>query len=401
MGDLNARAGIADDFLVNSKYDNCQPDDEPEMLTLSSLNIQEKRVSVDKVVNEGLLELCKSANMYIVNGRFDNDVLQGKAACDNVSVVDYVIFSPSIFSYINSFILQYYDPMLSDIHCAVNTTFKYKESIAIVQNSDHVTQPSDCAARLQPIKPKWKQEFIAEFKQSLDDIDISDIMAELHNISRNNDGVIDQSSVNKVVDEINSVFHTTSRGLNMLASTSEHSGHKKPRARKHAHQVWYNDACEVSRRDYVKFKNKYRELQSNKNLNILRKSGRKDKKEINKAFKTYKQKIINKIRVLKTTSPREYWNLINDRKSQKTFNDISLEVFHDHFRKMNQAERDETEINIPEENLDPLFNDHVTTDEMFKLVRTLKNNKSSGNDQVLNHCTKTQARRIILTIIGV
>ena len=115
-------------------------------------------------------------------------------------------------------------------------------------------------------------------------------MAELHNISRNNDGVIDQSSVTKVVDQINSVFHTTARGLDMLASTSEHSGHKKPRARKHAHQVWYNDACEVSRRDYVEFKNKYRILQSNKNLNIVQKSGRKYKKEINKAFKTYKQK---------------------------------------------------------------------------------------------------------------
>ena len=83
-------------------------------------------------------------------------------------------------------------------------------------------------------------------------------------------------------------------------------------------------------RDYVKFKNKYRKLQSNKNLNILRKSGGKYKKEINKAFKTYKQKVINKIHVMKTTSPREYWNLINDRKSQKTFNDISLEVFHGH-----------------------------------------------------------------------
>ena len=106
--------------------------------------------------------------------------------------------------------------MLSDIHCAVNTTFKYTESIAIVQNNDHVTQPSDCAARLQP---KWKQEFIVEFKQSLNDIAISDIMAELHNISRDNDGVIDQGSVNKVVDEINSVFHTTARGLDMLAST--------------------------------------------------------------------------------------------------------------------------------------------------------------------------------------
>ena len=122
MGDLSTKTGI--DFLVSSKYDNCQPDDELEMLTLSCLNIQEKRVSVDKVVNtygNRLLELCKSANMYIVNGQFDNDALQGKATCDNVSVVDYVICSPFIFSYIDSFIVQYHDPMLSDIHCAVNT----------------------------------------------------------------------------------------------------------------------------------------------------------------------------------------------------------------------------------------------------------------------------------------
>ena len=78
MGDINARTGIADDFLVNIKYDNCQPDDELEMSTLNSLNIQEKKVSVDKVVNTYgniLLELFKSANMYIVNGRFDNDAL--------------------------------------------------------------------------------------------------------------------------------------------------------------------------------------------------------------------------------------------------------------------------------------------------------------------------------------
>ena len=284
--------------------------------------------------------------------------------------------------------------MLSDIHCAVNTTIKYKESIVIVQNNDHVTQPSDRAARLQPVKPKWKHEFIDEFKQSLDDIDISDILVKLHNISRDNEGVIDQSSINKVVDEINSVFHTTARGLNMLSSTSEHSGLKKPRARKHAHQMWYNDACEISRRVYVKFKNKYRKLQTNNNLNILRKSGRKYKKEINKALKTYKQKVINTIRVLKITNPREYWNLINDRKSQKTFNDISLEVFHDHFKKMNQAEIDETEINIPVVNVDPLFNDHVTTDEMVKLVRTLKNNKSSGNDQVLNKFLKNSPPKI-------
>ena len=76
-----------------------------------------------------------------------------------------------------------------------------------------------------------------------------------------------------------------------------------------------------------------------------------------------------------------------------------MEIFHDRFKILNQAEIDETEINIPEENMDPLFNDHVTTDEMLKLVRTLKNNKSSGNDQVLNELLKYSSPEIIDMIV--
>ena len=55
----------------------------------------------------------------------------------------------------------------------------------------------------------------------------------------------------------------------------------------------------------------------------------------------------------------------------------------------------ETEINIPVVNVDPLFNDHVTTDEMLKLVRTLRNNKSSSNDQVLNEFFKYSPPKVI------
>ena len=70
------------------------------------------------------------------------------------------------------------------------------------------------------------------------------------------------------------------------------------------------------------------------------------------------------------------------------------------FKKLNQAEIDENVINSPEENMNPLFNDHVTTDEMLKLVRTLKNNKSSGNDQVLNEFLKYSPPKIIDMIVG-
>ena len=40
---------------------------------------------------------AQSKNTIIVNGRFDNNALQGKHNWENVSVVDYVIFSTPIF----------------------------------------------------------------------------------------------------------------------------------------------------------------------------------------------------------------------------------------------------------------------------------------------------------------
>ena len=52
---------------------------------------------------------------------------------------------------------------------------------------------------------------------------------------------------------------------------------------------------------------------------------------------------------------------------------------HD-YKNLNQADIDEAVITFLEENVYPLFNDHVTTDEMLTLLRPLKNNKSSGND---------------------
>ena len=66
---------------------------------------------------------------------------------------------------------------------------------------------------------------------------------------------------------------------------------------------------------------------------------------------------------------------------------------------LNQADIEETETNIPEENVDSFFNDHVTTHEMLKLERTLKNNKSSGNDQVLNEFLKYSPPKIIDMIV--
>ena len=46
----------------------------------------------------------------------------------------------------------------------------------------------------------------------------------------------------------------------------------------------------MKRREYIKFKNRYRQLKNVRNLDLLRQAGKVYKKEINKAFRKYKEK---------------------------------------------------------------------------------------------------------------
>ena len=96
-----------------------------ECISLDSLGFKNMRSSLDKYVNnygKRLLDLCKSLDMFIVNGRVGSDTPIGKATCENVSVVNYAICTPNVLSCMNDFYVNDFDPMLSDVHCAVCVT---------------------------------------------------------------------------------------------------------------------------------------------------------------------------------------------------------------------------------------------------------------------------------------
>ena len=96
-----------------------------ECISLDSLGFKYMRSSLDKYVNnygKRLLDLCISLDMFIVNGRVGSDTPIGGATCKNVSVVDYAICTPNVLTCINDFYGNDFDPMLSDVHCAVCLT---------------------------------------------------------------------------------------------------------------------------------------------------------------------------------------------------------------------------------------------------------------------------------------
>ena len=70
----------------------------------------------------------------------------------------------------------------------------------------------------------------------------------------------------------------------------------KPRRRSLSYKPWYNSDCESTRRTMLGYKNKYRKLKNAENLNLLKHSCMIYKRNKNKAYRDYKNTLIEKIR---------------------------------------------------------------------------------------------------------
>ena len=93
---------------------------------------------------------------------------------------------------------------------------------------------------------------------------------------------------------------------------------------------------------------------------------------------------MEKIRNLKSTNPKQYWKILNSNKQNKNNTLPDLTSLYDHFKTLNKNS-DNPEISInnntrSEPDLDKEFSD----EEILQAIKTLKKNKATGNDGVLN-----------------
>ena len=101
-GDSNCRTGTADDYIPNDESTNFIniPIDVPtieidDIISNGTVNILKSRISQDKLLNEygrELLAICKSNNMFIVNGRI-GDSPDGNFPCHAIHQMDRVLLT--------------------------------------------------------------------------------------------------------------------------------------------------------------------------------------------------------------------------------------------------------------------------------------------------------------------
>ena len=89
---------------------------------------------------------------------------------------------------------------------------------------------------------------------------------------------------------------------------------------------------------------------------------------------------------LKTKNPKEFWKLFNGRKIVDNSN-ISIETLFDLFKDLNKNEFEDNfiiENDINSDTINKELNGSISPNEIIKAVKKAKNNKSPGDDLIIN-----------------
>ena len=103
----------------------------------------------------------------------------------------------------------------------------------------------------------------------------------------------------------------------------------------------------------------------------------------------------NKLRSMQSKRPKEYWKFINSLKHR---NSPYLNEFYEHFKNLNAASDDTTNIwntDLTDEN--KVLNTPITTQEILHAINKLQNGKATGLDKIANEHIK-ETKNIFIPI---
>ena len=126
------------------------------------------------------------------------------------------------------------------------------------------------------------------------------------------------------------------------------------------------------------------------------------KSTISKNVRKYKDDKVNRLKNLQTSNPKEYWKIINslDKKKETT---PPLNDLYSYFKTLNSSDSDMPETstashdNAANTQNNEEINHCITSEEIFSAVKSLKNNKSPGSDDILNEHIKCTLHAMLPT----
>lgn len=249
FGDFNARTATVPDFVIpnDELFENLGFLDEFDDETLRKLysykllidnDIPIERCSQDigRSNNYGqtLIDMCKRCSLYVANGRLCDDKNIGKTTCKNVSIVDYLLLSSDLFTFVNDFCVLDYDPMFSDVHNRIHFTFSFQVEKQVNPQNDNINS-----------FVKWKVEKTDQFQRAISH-HLGEIDTKLDDLIQSEN--ISNDQVNTTVCELANAFLSTATDVMGTVKQFDRKG-------KHSDsKPWFDAACREKRDAYHKVK---------------------------------------------------------------------------------------------------------------------------------------------------
>ena len=357
-GDLNAKTGNLTDTIP--------PDKQDDIFCISDIDLPHARNSQDKSVNSRgneLLEICKSFDLYIANGRKVGDPF-GNYTCfqwNGNSVVDYLVTSASIFENITTLRVGDYLPWLSD-HCPLLFTLEIHKSIDTL--SEKPPEPIINA----PKQYTWQTGDTEMFLEALNSPEIDDKLSEILNL--------DHSNPNHIVDPLTEVLLKTANKAGVKTKTYLKNKFSND-------PPWFDKTCTKMKNEIKTMGKRVRKNPLNQTLKIeLLKLKRHLKKTVQKNKKRYKEEILASMNLSRKNS-RQFWKLLEKlehKENDEIFKQAIPEkkwtsYFKSVFHSTNQPNSGEFPKNTAEKG--PL--DYKISDEEIKLASyILRKGKATG-----------------------
>ena len=377
IGDMNGRVGEESEFHSVNKHDHEQ---DPSLLYTSRSISETPRNNCDKkdpcYVGRMILELCKSYDMQIGNGRTKGDFM-GNFTHHNKntgqSTVDLALISDSLFTKIND--LQVLpQPVFSD-HCKIILT------IGNLKPQSETMKPK-YNWREATVGYKWDKDSPEKLRKALEMVNISKLADECRS-------KINNKEIRPAGTLIQSIFITAADTVLEKKKISEHRSRR--RKTKKPIKKWFDEDC-------IRLKK-----ESNSHAN------RKHSDPWNAQVQTQHRHVLKKFRAMCKYKKTEFWkeeakklekaqgNNIEFWKKWKNIGeeytnkdqfpeDIDGKRWEDFFKGLFTEEKGDIDSILSKDPkpMNRTLNAKITKDELSRILRNLKKGKAVGNDKIAN-----------------
>ena len=406
LGDMNAWTQNMADFIANENNDHI-PTPPPEMYEMGTVETR-CRNNMDQGFNSygpKFIDLCKTLPLRIINGRVLGDLF-GKYTCFTPrgnSTVDYAAVSPQLFKSVRYLSVSNLLPQLSD-HTPIQLALKVN-FISQNEQSNYIYLP-------KPKKVVWDRKLSDKFKFMLESPDCKESLNSFVNT-----GIMpNQPSIDSAVDFVANVLVKTAENAGMTVNLSAIPKGAIPRrsARTHSgsckrksHPKWHDFECNTLLSNLKRTS----KLLSADPRNPWLKGKLFTESKLYKRLVKHKQKLFNdnlfsQLKSMHGTDPKKYMELVNslrngnfDRTKSSDTQAVEPDDWFDHFSSLlgKNVQLSESDVEMEEyfyqnvDNFPTELDNPFSKSDFLKVVKTLKNNKSSSFDGILNEMLKVGA----------